>query len=98
MARFSFEQSARRALVLYAAGVEDGSYEDQMDEIAAHCTDNQWDRLCDSLDRADEWLAETDKGTPYQKEKIASRRENRPMKSELNPFMSVFSAPPTEHP
>lgn len=77
MDKREFQRAARRALVLYAAGVDDGSYESAMDELSAHATDAQWQAVKLYLMEADETLAPTDRGTTYQRERVLARQEGR---------------------
>lgn len=75
--RKELEQKIRQVITYYSAGVEDGHYEQLMDELTQSCTDEQWQEVCRVIDEVDVWMAETDKATLAQKERLAALREGR---------------------
>ena len=78
-----FKKALRKAIVYYAAGAPE--YTGLMDELSVACTDEQWEQVEEAMEEVDAFMAESDIGTLYQKERVAAKREGRPSR-----YPSVF--------
>lgn len=77
----SVASKMRRALVYYMAGAPE--YEHLMDDLSCECTDGQWEKLCRTIDEADDFMGESEIGTLWQKENLAAKQEKRRSRNPL---------------
>lgn len=71
----------RKAVIYYVAGAPE--YQRIMGNLKQVCSNAQWEKVCEMIEEADEFLAESDVGTLCQKERIFAKREQRPDRTPL---------------